>query len=80
MRALSYDHVVPRSAGGETTWVNIVTACKTCNSVKDDKSCDQAGMWPLKAPVKPRSLPLTGPIVDLDTAPDEWKPFLPQLT
>ena len=27
--SLSYDHVVPRSAGGSTTWTNIVTACKS---------------------------------------------------
>src|SRR5690606_31099796 len=27
-RELSYDHVVPRAAGGRTVWENIVTACK----------------------------------------------------
>jgi len=75
-RALSYDHVVPRSSGGKTAWENIVTACKTCNSLKDSMSCDEAGMWPKKAPSKPRALPLTGPLVDLETAPEEWKPFL----
>lgn len=75
-RALSYDHVVPRSAGGGTSWSNIVTACKTCNAVKDDKTCDEAGMWPLNAPRKPKSLPLTSPVIDLEQAPEEWRPFL----
>lgn len=75
-RALSYDHVVPRSAGGRTEWTNIVTACKTCNAVKDDLTCDEAGMWPLNHPRKPAQLPLTPPLIELDDAPEQWRPFL----
>lgn len=28
---LTFDHVVPRSRGGRTTWDNVVTACSLCN-------------------------------------------------
>ncbi|KAF0106029.1 MAG: HNH endonuclease [Hyphomonadaceae bacterium] len=28
---LTFDHVIPRSFGGRTTWENIVTACSPCN-------------------------------------------------
>lgn len=28
---LTFDHVVPRSKGGETSWDNIVTCCPKCN-------------------------------------------------
>ena len=28
---LTFDHVVPRSRGGRTTWTNVVTACSVCN-------------------------------------------------
>jgi hypothetical protein len=28
---MTFDHVVPRSQGGRTTWDNIVTACAPCN-------------------------------------------------
>src|SRR5580704_18611839 len=28
---LTFDHVVPRSRGGRTTWENVVTACGECN-------------------------------------------------
>ena len=77
-KALSYDHVVPRASGGKTTWGNIVAACKTCNSVKDDKSCDQAGMWPRQRPYKPKTLPLTPPAVSTEDAPAEWLPYLLQ--
>lgn len=33
---LSWDHVVPRSAGGGTSWDNIVSAKKSINELKDD--------------------------------------------
>src|SRR5437763_4391150 len=35
---LTYDHVVPRSQGGTTTWTNIVTACETCNRKKANRT------------------------------------------
>jgi 5-methylcytosine-specific restriction endonuclease McrA len=28
---LTFDHVIPRSRGGRTTWENVVTACGFCN-------------------------------------------------
>ena len=32
--ALTFEHVVPRSRGGQTMWSNIVTACVPCNTRK----------------------------------------------
>ena len=71
-RELSYDHVVPRSAGGRTCWENIVTACRTCNARKGNRTCDESGMWPAREPHQPKSLPVTGPIIDREQAPAEW--------
>ena len=34
---LTFDHVVPRSRGGRTTWDNVVAACEPCNTAKDNK-------------------------------------------
>jgi 5-methylcytosine-specific restriction endonuclease McrA len=31
---LTFEHVLPRSRGGLTTWSNIVTACEPCNTGK----------------------------------------------
>lgn len=73
-RELSYDHVVPRSSGGRTTWDNIVTACRPCNTRKDAQTCDEAGMWPLRAPRRPAALPLAPPFFDRDV-PREWQGF-----
>ncbi len=33
---LTRDHIVPRSKGGKDVWMNVVTSCKTCNSLKGD--------------------------------------------
>lgn len=75
MRELSYDHVIPRAAGGQTTWDNVVTACKPCNARKGDQSCEAAGMFPRKRPARPTALPLTPPQID-ENSPVEWKPFV----
>jgi hypothetical protein len=34
---LSRDHVLPKAKGGKDTWMNCVTACKSCNQEKGDK-------------------------------------------
>lgn len=31
---LTLDHVVPRSRGGKSSWINVCTSCKECNSSK----------------------------------------------
>jgi 5-methylcytosine-specific restriction endonuclease McrA len=33
--ALTFEHVIPRSRGGQTTWSNIVTACVPCYPRKE---------------------------------------------
>lgn len=75
MGELSYDHVVPRKSGGRTDWENIVTCCRPCNDRKADKTCDEASMWPLREPARPKTLPLTPPYLDPRTMPEEWQGF-----
>ena len=75
-RELSFDHVVPRASGGRTVWENIVAACRPCNTLKAHKTCDESGMWPLRTPRRPLTLPMLGPRIDLGTAPEEWHAFL----
>ncbi len=50
---LTFDHVVPRSRGGRTTWENIVTACAPCNLRKGGRTPREAGMQPSRAPRRP---------------------------
>lgn len=44
------DHVVPFSRGGPTTMKNLVAACRSCNTRKDDRSCEEAKMYPINSP------------------------------
>ena len=50
---LTFDHLVPRSKGGQTTWQNVVTACAPCNLRKGGKMAKAAGMHPKQGPFKP---------------------------
>ena len=50
---LSRDHIMPKSKGGENSWMNCVTACKECNSKKSDKTLKEARMELLYAPYVP---------------------------
>jgi 5-methylcytosine-specific restriction endonuclease McrA len=50
---LSRDHIMPRSRGGENTWMNCVTACKVCNANKSDRTLQEARMELLYVPYAP---------------------------
>jgi 5-methylcytosine-specific restriction endonuclease McrA len=50
---LTLDHVIPRSRGGVTSWENLVTACKHCNSRKGDYTPEEAEMPLKRKPFKP---------------------------
>lgn len=50
---LTFDHVVPRAAGGRTSWENVVAACSKCNLSKGSKSLRKAGMHLRKPPRRP---------------------------
>ena len=72
---LNYDHVVPRVQGGKTVWENIVTSCYDCNSRKRGRTPEQAGMKLLRAPVKPKALPMTTVIPRHGRIPEVWSPY-----
>jgi 5-methylcytosine-specific restriction endonuclease McrA len=71
-RELNYDHVVPRVQGGRTVWENIVTSCYACNNKKRGRTPEQAGMKLLRAPVKPKTLPMTPVIPRGGPHPEAW--------
>lgn len=50
---LTFDHVVPRSLGGRTTWQNVVAACSRCNLAKANKLPKECGMKPRVEPIQP---------------------------
>ena len=50
---LTFDHVVPRSRGGRTTWENIVAACSPCNLRKGGRMPRDVRMFPARSPIRP---------------------------
>jgi len=52
---LTFDHVVPRSKGGRTTWDNIVAACSPCNLRKGGRMPNECNMHPQRKPERPNN-------------------------
>lgn len=69
---LTFDHVVPRSHGGRTSWENIVTCCVPCNAEKANRTPAQAGMALRVKPRKPHYLPAVTVKMDASRIPPEW--------
>ncbi len=55
---LTFDHVIPRSRGGRTSWDNIVTACAPCNLRKGGRTPREAQMPPARPARRPTTYEL----------------------
>ncbi len=73
---LTYDHVVPRSKGGRTTWENIVSACYLCNRRKANRTPVEAGMKLLAEPMRPTWMPSVQIRVSARSVPDAWRDYV----
>lgn len=60
VKDLTFDHVVPRSKGGFSTWYNLVPACAPCNQRKADKTPREAKMTLRSPPYQPTEMMLNG--------------------
>jgi 5-methylcytosine-specific restriction endonuclease McrA len=75
---LTFDHVIPRSRGGRTTWENIVAACSPCNLKKGGRLPEQAKMRPAQLPVRPTMFELNerGRAFPPNYLHESWQDFL----
>jgi 5-methylcytosine-specific restriction endonuclease McrA len=53
VRELSRDHIVPVSRGGRDSWMNSVTACRSCNTRKGNRTPEHSDMPLLYVPYVP---------------------------
>lgn len=75
-RELTYDHVIPRSKGGQTEWTNVVTCCTACNLKKGGRTPEEAGMSLIRKPKVPVWIPLVTMSLGIEEPPDPWKDYL----
>lgn len=73
---LTYDHVIPRAKGGTTCWENIVSCCKKCNSLKANRTPQEAGMRLLSKPKKPSWVPIAVIPIRKGNIPEQWVNYL----
>ena len=75
---LTFDHVVPRSRGGRTTWENVVTACGDCNLRKGSRLPRECHMFPRAHPRQPTTWELqdNGRGFPPNYLHESWRDFL----
>ncbi len=71
---LTLDHVIPKSRGGKTSWTNLVTACRKCNSRKGDFLPEEVNMELPYEPFKPSFVMFLREFSGMND--DSWVPYL----
>ena len=72
--ALTLDHVVPASRGGEDSWENLVCACVKCNNRKGDQTPEEACMPLRRKPMRPNHVTFIRHVMGV--VDERWKPYL----
>jgi 5-methylcytosine-specific restriction endonuclease McrA len=72
---LNLDHVKPRCRGGRNTWTNLVVSCISCNTEKDNRLPEEAGLALLKKPYEPHWTMIKSDI-NFRNVPKSWEDFL----
>jgi 5-methylcytosine-specific restriction endonuclease McrA len=75
---LTFDHLIPRSRGGQTRWDNVVAACAPCNLSKGGDMPHHAGMQPRQQPYRPTVFELhrNGRLFPPNYLHDSWLDYL----
>lgn len=75
-RHLTLDHVVPASHNGKKNWTNVVSACRSCNQKKANRTPLTANMPLLSEPRVPTWIPLLIFEYREKTIPKAWLQYL----
>jgi 5-methylcytosine-specific restriction endonuclease McrA len=75
---LTFDHVIPRSRGGRTSWDNVVAACTGCNLQKGNRMPRESGIVPVRKPQEPSNFELqeNGRAFPPNFLHESWRDFL----
>ena len=72
--AMTVDHVLPKSQGGEHTWENLVCACTACNNRKSNRSLSQSSMSLIRKPRQPSFISFIQ--YSVNNPDHRWRPYL----
>lgn len=72
---LTIDHIIPKSRGGSTTWLNTVSCCGPCNLLKSNKTPEEAKMKLLIKPKIPE-IKLKHFLVGITERHPDWENYL----
>lgn len=75
-KEITFDHVIPQSQGGQTTWENIVVCCVACNAKKGGRTPKQAGMKLLSHPQRPAWNLAFRLTIGIRQMPTSWRDYL----
>ncbi len=71
---MTIDHIIPKIKGGKDSWINLVTACQSCNNKKGRRDLKETNLSLLIKPKKPHRLySLQSKMIKNR---DEWKIYL----
>ncbi len=70
----SVDHILPRSRGGRDEWTNTVSCDRKVNTLKANKTPEEAGLKLLRKPKAPPTMPVV--ITKADARDPSQTPFL----
>ena len=75
---LTFDHIVPRSRGGRTSWDNVVTACQECNLIKGNRLLEETCMTLMRPVEEPTTFQLqqNGRAFPPNFLHESWRDFL----
>ena len=73
---ITYDHVIPKSQGGQTTWDNVVACCVQCNGKKGGRTPKRAGMKLSKTPQPPKWNMTLRVTIGVKHTPESWRDYL----
>jgi 5-methylcytosine-specific restriction endonuclease McrA len=74
----SIDHILPRSKGGKTEWLNVALCDKRVNNIRGNRSLKEAGLTLKIKPSVPTAKPFHQTLASRDLKFPEWKFFVKQ--
>lgn len=72
-KRLTIDHVMPRSRGGGTDWLNCVVACMRCNIRKGNRTPEECGQALRRPPFRPS---FVDGLFEGEDVPERWRSFV----